>query len=149
VEDTEAQPTDKTALLARERDAWASWWSHIADVDPAATRHDGWSLKDVISHIAAWQRHSSGRLAAIGRGRPDPGPPVTDAFNEQAREEGRLRSWKDVRADAERVHEAFLATIESLPQEVLTRDEGLAAFVITVNGVEHYEEHVPDEFTTR
>ena len=115
-------------------------------MDPAATRHDGWSLKDVISHIAAWQRYSSGRLAAIGRGQPDPGPPVTDVFNEQAREEGRLRSWQDVRADAERVHEAFLATIEALSQETLTRDEGLGAFVITVNGVEHYEEHVPDEF---
>jgi len=146
---TAAQPTDKAVLLAREREAWASWWSHVADVDPAATRPDGWSLKDVISHIAAWQRYSSGRLAAIGRGRPDPGPPVTDAFNEQAREDGRLRSWQDVRADAERVHEAFLATIEAIPQEALTRDEGLGAFVITVNGVEHYEEHVPDEFGTR
>ncbi|HEY2965254.1 MAG TPA: maleylpyruvate isomerase N-terminal domain-containing protein [Actinomycetota bacterium] len=146
---TAAQSNDKAFLLAREREAWASWWLHVADVDPAATRHDGWSLKDVISHIAAWQRYSSGRLAAIGRGRPDPGPPVTDAFNEQAREEGRLRSWKDVRADAERVHEAFLATIEAVPQEALTREEGLGAFVITVNGVEHYEEHVPDEFGTR
>jgi hypothetical protein len=118
-------------------------------VDPASTRHDGWSLKDVTSHIAAWQRYSSSRLAAIGRGQPDPGPPATDAFNEQAREEGRLHSWQDVRADAERVHEAFLATIEALSQEALTRDEGLGAFVITVNGVEHYEEHVPDEFGTR
>lgn len=146
---TAAQPTNKAILLAREREAWASWWSHVAGVDPAATRHDGWSLKDVISHIAAWQRYSSGRLAAIGRGQPDPGPPDTDVFNEQAREEGRLRSWHDVRADAERAHEAFLATIEALSQEALTRDEGLGAFVITVNGVEHYEEHVPDEFGTR
>jgi hypothetical protein len=146
---TAAQSNDKAVLLAREREAWARWWSHVADVDPAATRHDGWSLKDVISHIAAWQRYSSNRLAAIGRGQPDPGPPATDAFNEQAREEGRLRSWQDVRADAERVHEAFLATIEALSQEALTRDEGLGAFVISVNGVEHYEEHVPDEFGTR
>jgi hypothetical protein len=146
---TAAQPTDKAVLLDRERDAWASWWSHVADVDPAVTRHDGWSLKDVISHIAAWQRHASGRLEALGRGRPDPGPPATDAFNEQAREDGLLRSWQDVRAEADRVHDAFLATIESLPQAALTRDDGLGAFVITVNGVEHYEEHVPDEFRVR
>jgi hypothetical protein len=149
VEVTGAQPTDKVALLAREREAWASWWSHVADVDPAATRPDGWSLKDVIWHIAAWQRYSSGRLAALGRGEPDPGPPETYAFNEQAREDAQRRSWLDVRADAESVHDAFLATIESLPQEALTRDEGLGAFVMTVNGVEHYEEHVPDEFGTR
>ena len=103
----------------------------------------------MISHIAAWQLHASGRLEALGRGRPDPGPPATDAFNERACEDGRLRSWQDVRADAERVHEAFLATIEAIPQEALTRDDGLGAFVITVNGVEHYEEHVPDEFGTR
>jgi hypothetical protein len=149
VASTAAQPTDKAVLLARERDGWASWWSHVADVDPAATRHDGRSLKDVISHIAAWQLHASGRLEALGRGRPDPGPPPTDAFNERAHEDGRLRSWQDVRADAERVHEAFLAKIEAIPQEALTRDDGLGAFVITVNGVEHYEEHVPDEFGTR
>ncbi len=146
---TAAHPSDKAVILSREREGWASWWSHIADVDPAATRPDGWSLKDVISHIAAWQRYSSDRLAAIGSGQPDPGPPVTDAFNEHAREEGLLRPWQDVRAEAERVHDAFVATIESLPQEALTRDDGLGAFIIAVNGVEHYEEHVPDEFRMR
>ena len=118
-------------------------------MDPAATRSDGWSLKDVISHIGAWQRYSSGRLGAIGHGQPDPGPPLTDAFNDHAREEALHRSWQDVRADAEHVHDAFIESIESLSNEALTRDDGLAAFVITVNGVEHYEEHVLDEFSMR
>jgi len=68
-----AHPTDRVDILGLERDAWASWWSHVADVDPAATP-DGWSLKD---------------------------------------------------------------------------DDGLAAFVVAVNGVEHYEEHLPDEFVMR
>jgi hypothetical protein len=144
-----ARPTDKAVILTRERHGWASWWSHIAGVDPAASRPDGWSLKDVVAHIAAWQRYSSGRLAALGRGEPDPGPPETDAFNEQAREDAQRRSWPDVRTDADRVHDAFVATIESLSQEVLTRNDGLAAFVVTVNGVEHYGEHLPDEFVMR
>lgn len=142
-------PTDKADIIARERRAWADWWSHVADVDPAATRPDGWSLKDVVAHIAAWQRSSSRRLAALGRGEPDPGPPETDTFNESTREVALSRSWWDVRADAERVHDAFLETIDSLSQEALTRDDGLAAFVLTVNGVEHYEEHVPDQFEMR
>ena len=147
--DTAARSTDKAVILTRERDAWASWWSHVADIDPAASRPDGWSLKDVITHIAAWQRYSSGRLASLGCGEQDPGPPETDAFNEQAREDALRHSWPDVRADAESVHDAFVATIESLSQEALTKDDGLAAFVITVNGVEHYEEHLPDEFVMR
>jgi DinB superfamily len=144
-----ARPTGKADIITRERDAWANWWSHVADVDPAATRPDGWSLRDVIWHIVAWQRYSSGRLAALGRGEPDPGPPETDAFNEQAREDARRHSWPDVRADAESVHDAFVATIDSLSQEALTRDDGLAAFVVTVNGVEHYEEHLSDAFVMR
>jgi hypothetical protein len=145
-----ARPTDKAVIHTRERDAWASWWSHVADMDPAATRPDGWSLKDVIWHIAWWQRYSTGRLAALGRGEPDPGPPPdTEAFNKQAREDARRRSWRDVRADAEAVHDAFVATIESLSQETLTKDDGLAAFVVAVNGVEHYQEHLPDEFVMR
>lgn len=107
-------------------------------------------MKDVISHIAAWQRYSTGRLAAIGRDQPDPGPPpVIDDFNDHAREEARDRSWQDVRSDAERVHDTFVEMIESLSQEALTREDGLAAFVITVNGVEHYEEHLLDDFTMR
>lgn len=144
-----ARPTDKADILGREREAWASWWWHVADVDPDATRPDGWSLKDVIWHIAGWQRYSSGRLAALGRGEPDPGPPDTDAFNERAREDAQRRSWRDVRADAESVHDAFVAMIESLSQETLTKADGLAAFVVAVNGVEHYEEHLPDEFVMR
>jgi Mycothiol maleylpyruvate isomerase N-terminal domain len=150
VENIATRPTDKGTLLEREREAWASWWSHVTDVDPAATRCDGWSLKDVISHVAAWQRYSSGRLATIGRGRPDPGPPPdTDDFNELARKEALDRSWHEVRLEAERVHDGFIEAIESLSPEALTRDEGLTAFVVTVNGVEHYAEHLRDEFSRR
>lgn len=142
-----AYPTDPAVILARERDAWTGWWTHVADVDPDATRPDGWSLKDVVAHIAAWQRYSSGRLAAIGRGEPDPGPPgVEDDFNAAARESSRTRSWEDVRAEAEWAHEAFVRTIETVPQDALARDDGLGAFVVAVNGVEHYEEHLPDVF---
>lgn len=141
--------TDKVVILTRDRHAWGSWWSHVADVNPAALRADGWSLKDVVFHIAAWQQYSTKRLAALGRGELDPGPPETDVFNERAREAAQRRSWPEVRTDAEQVHDAFLAMIESLPQEALTRDEGLAAFVSTVNGVDHYKEHLPDEFLMR
>lgn len=142
-----ARPTDKAAILELEREAWAGWCAHIDGVDPDATRADGWSLKDVVAHIAAWQRHSSERLAAIGRGEPDPGPPaVEDDFNAGAREASLRRSWDEVRTEADRAHETFVATIENVPQVALARDDGLGAFVVAVNGVEHYEEHLPDVF---
>jgi hypothetical protein len=142
-----ARPTDAATILAREREAWAGWWSHVASVDPEATRPDGWSLKDVTAHIAAWQRYSSERLAAIGRGEPDPGPPATeDDFNAGAREASLRRSWAEVRDEAEWAHEAFVATIAAVPQDALARDNGLGAVVAAVNGVEHYDEHLPDVF---
>lgn len=144
------RPTDKATILAREREAWTGWWAHVEGVDPGATRPDGWSLKDVIAHIAAWQRYSAERLAALGRGEPDPGPPAAeDDFNAGVRETSRSRSWDEVRAEAERAHEAFVATIGSVPEDTFARDDGLGAFVVAVNGVEHYEEHLPDEFRGR
>lgn len=143
------RPTDKATILALEHEGWAGWWAHVEEVDPDATRPDGWSLKDVVAHIAAWQRSSVGRLAALGRGEPDPGPPATeDDFNAAAREASRSRSWQQVRAEAERAHEAFVSTIEAVPEDALARHDGLGAFVAAVNGVEHYEEHLPDEFRT-
>ncbi|HEU4354143.1 MAG TPA: DinB family protein [Actinomycetota bacterium] len=141
------RPTDKGTILARERDGWAAWWVHVEGVDPDATRPDGWSLKDVIAHIAAWQRYSAERLAALGRGEPDPGPPAAeDDFNAVAREVSLSRSWEEVRTEAERAHHEFVATIEAVPENMFAMDEGLGAFVVAVNGVEHYEEHVPDVF---
>ena len=142
-------PTDTTTILAREREGWADWLAQVEGVDPDATRSDGWSLKDVVAHIAAWQRYSAGRLAALGRGESDPGPPAAeDDFNARVREASRSRSWEEVRAEAERAHDAFLATIEAVSDQAFARDEGLGAFVVAVNGVEHYEEHLPDEFRT-
>ena len=96
-----ADPANKADIIARERRAWTNWWSHVADVDPAAIRPDGWSLKDVIAHLSGRQRHSSDRLATLGGEEPDPGPPETDVFNEQVREEALSRSWWDVRSEAE------------------------------------------------
>lgn len=143
-------PTDTATILAREREGWAAWWAHVEGVDPQATRSDGWSLKDVVAHIAAWQRYSAGRLAALGRGEMDPGQPAAeDDFNAGAREASRSRSWEDVRAEAERAHNAFVSTIEAVPEHTFARDDGLGAFVVAVNGVEHYEEHLPDEFRGR
>jgi hypothetical protein len=147
VTDLRYPTTDPTEILERECAAWSDWWAHIADIDPDAARPDGWTLKDVIAHIAAWQRYSADRLSALGRGEHDPGPPATeDDFNAGAREASLRRSWAEVRDEAERAHEAFVATIEALPQDALTRDDGLGAFVVAVNGVEHYEEHMPDVF---
>ena len=141
------RPTDKATILALEHEGWAAWWAHLEGVEPDATRPDGWSLKDVIAHIAAWQRYSAERLAALGRGEPDPGPPAAeDDFNTGAREASLSRSWEEVRAEAERAHRGFVATIEAVPEDTFARNEGLGAFVVAANGAEHYEEHLPDEF---
>jgi hypothetical protein len=141
-----ARTTDKAAILELEREAWVGWCAHIDGVDPDATRADGWSLKDVVAHIAAWQRYWPG-----GSRRSDVVSRTRDAGGRGRLQRRRPRGvavapWEEVRAEAERAHDAFVSTIEAVHEDAFARDDGLGAFVVAVNGVEHYEEHLPDVF---
>ena len=136
--------TDKQGLLALESEYHERWRSGIRGVAPEATRGDGWPLKAVVAHVAAWQRQATGRLREIDGGRTDPGPPDVDAFNAEVLAASRIRPWQEIEADAEHARREFREIGEALPEEVFPANERLVAYVWGSNGLYHYAEHSSD-----
>jgi hypothetical protein len=136
---------DMADLIEEETLAHDRWWASLAEIPPDATRPDGWTLQDVVAHVAAWQRYSTGRIATILRDGTDPGPPGdTDRFNEDARSVG--EGWEQVREGALEAHGRLLDSISSLREARLSENDGLIPFIVRVNGSEHYEEHPASDF---
>lgn len=140
---SEGVPLRRAALLTLEGDAHARWQALLTRTAPEAARADGWTLKDVVAHVAAWQRLAVRRLEEIARGevreRTD-----TDTFNARVRLETAALSWEAVAAEADEAHRAFLAALEAVSPSALEANDGWGAFVVTVNGFGHYAEHMRD-----
>ncbi len=136
-------PLRRGALIALEQDLRARWERVVASTAPGATRADGWTLKDVVAHIAAWQRRAVARLEAIGAGAGREAIDA-DAFNERVRAESAGLDWQSVRAEADAADLAFRAALAAVPSSVLEAEQGLGAFVVAVNGFGHYAEHLHD-----
>jgi hypothetical protein len=137
----------KAEFLRRESAAHDRWWSALAGISLDAVRSDGWTLNEVVAHIAAWQRYSTGRIRAIAESGGDPGPPDDeDGFNERAR--AAAGPWEETVREATEAHRALLDLVGSLPEERVFLDDGLIEFIVLVNGSEHYDEHPASDLTT-
>jgi uncharacterized damage-inducible protein DinB len=129
---------ERNELTAREAEAWASFVSLLESL-PADRREtpeldDGWSVKDVLWHVAYWwddlaERLTSGNYEEDGE---------TDARNARELERSRAMSWLDVSAGLaerrERMLAAWVAEAEPAgdPQEWFESET-----------IEHYDEHGP------
>ncbi|MEZ4502518.1 MAG: class II aldolase/adducin family protein [Dehalococcoidia bacterium] len=140
---SEGVPLHASVLRTLERDGYRRWEQAIAEVSPDATRADGWTLKEVVAHVSAWQQFAIERVRAMERG-DVPRRTDVDSFNAQVQSRARAMSWDDVRAEAASAHEAFLDALASTEADTLRDQDGLGAYVFAVNGYGHYEEHLGD-----
>ncbi len=107
---------------------------------------DGWRARDVLAHIALWERAANWKLT----GAPVPNaadlmdrdPWDLDAFNEAMRERWRDRSAADVVAELRAAHEALVATVQEAPDEDCA-PQGRVWVAIHEDGAGHYEHHLP------
>ncbi|HLZ69600.1 MAG TPA: maleylpyruvate isomerase N-terminal domain-containing protein [Dehalococcoidia bacterium] len=123
-----AFPESKDALLNRIRAARSALDADLAGVPDArlaATGADGWSLKDHLAHIAAWERV----LIALLRGAPEHEAFAinqsalatldTDGVNAILRERGAALPPDAVRAEFHAAHAAVLAEVQEMPESAL------------------------------
>ncbi len=114
----------------------------------------GWSVKDVLAHIAAWEKRCLDGIETGLRG----GTPIwpeagytwqdTDRLNEETFQENKDRSLEDVQTESRKSYEQFLALVERLSDEDLndpqrfpwTEGESILAFIAD-NSYNHYREH--------
>jgi hypothetical protein len=114
-------------------------------VEPALD--DGWSVKDVLAHITAWEQLC---LGWIREDRREEGPFTEDTLNKlNARiyEENRARSLTDVLDASKRSFVEIAAMVEQLPPDRLAAAPAWAparplAEIISSNSDEHYREHI-------
>jgi len=107
------------------------------------TLPNGWSVKDLLAHIAAWEwrcaflldeaHHTNAPLKAI---------PDVEALNREIYQERLEWSWTEAEVDFRNAHQALLKSIWDLPAERL--NDPFIQQAIAEETWEHYAEHLPD-----
>ncbi len=170
--DSTAHPTTKADLLHRLREARLSWDNLVATVpDEIATGPnlpDGSSVKDLLAHVAAYERWTAAQIRAANEGREPtamelygreelPGEADgwnTDQINDAIREQYRDLSLAEAREFAGTAFNDLVEALEAMPEEELLHpggqswvgEENLLA-AIPGQSYEHYAMHI-DELRT-
>lgn len=150
--------TKKMALIEEVRSSWWQLQQVLEMLDePEMTRiaiQDGWTAKDIIAHIAFWERNMLGWLNEAARGerpsRSDSGLTAADVdkMNAANYEENVQRPLHDVLKEAAEVHKALMDAILALPEDPNDRqyalwEDGKPPWsMIEGNTSEHYAEHI-------
>ena len=104
---------------------------------------NGWSVKDLLGHIAAWEWRCAALLeASHNTNAPLQAEPDVDALNQEVYAERQAWGWEDVEYDFRAAHQAVLEAIRHLPQERLNED--FVRQSIAGETWEHYAEHLAD-----
>ena len=154
------QNMDKTMVLNTIQTEWEQFESLLAPLDETQvctpTLEGGWSIKDIMAHIASWENICSRWLEQCIRGEtPRPTERVDDQSNERIYHENRDCSLDEVQHFFQQVHEQFLQKVErlfsTLTQEDITTSHRFAwtefwpgsslLAVIADNSYEHYQDH--------
>lgn len=142
------------AMTRRERDRLDAL---VASLTPEQLTQGGleggWSVKDVLAHITAWERRCTWTLATergdpLGEPEAGVGPDDVGEFNAAAYAANRDRDLDDVLADAALSYAALLDAVAEVPDSALdlpgtvswTRQRPLSQY-IRDNADEHYREH--------
>jgi uncharacterized protein (TIGR03083 family) len=141
------RPASRADLLARERADWDELIATWRGLPEAALRQPGacgpgWSVKDVMNHVAAWQEaalriipeYLAGRRATLGHG--------TDRFNALQHAADQKRSLAATRRRLSRARRALLHLIEQVPDDALLDPAGRITWWVRYTTYAHYGEHI-------
>jgi hypothetical protein len=135
----------KEALLAQMDHDWAhlhAVLSSLSDADLAQLQTGyGWSLKDVVVHLAAWEQEALVVIDAALQGQPIADYSDADTWNARFYQAGTDLPPGQARADLVAAVDAVRQRIAALPAEQIT---GTVADWATVSN--HFADHL-DDFT--
>ena len=120
---------NKSELLSWLREEDRQWKGFLDQFgserldQPGVTGH--WSMKDIVAHLAAWNRGMVARFRAAQRGEPEPPPPWPanlqgddDRLNAWIYETYHGRSVREVLDESDQIFQDLLTAIEALPDNV-------------------------------
>ena len=119
---------DKSGLLSWLQEEYRGWEGFLDQISPAHMDQPGvaadWSVKDIVAHLAGWNRWLVDRLRAAVRREPEPPPPwpahlqTDDEINAWIYETNRGRSVPDVLDESQQIFQQLRAVIEDFPDDV-------------------------------
>jgi len=139
----------REALIAREAEAWAEFRAEVDRLTPEQrevpnANAEGWSVRDVLWHIAYWWNDLSRLVEEVNSGTAFVEPPeddeATNADNARVLAESRQMTIDAVERAVEAARARLLSAWSELTDPV---DEGLERWFVWET-IEHYEEHVED-----
>jgi hypothetical protein len=135
---------DRQEMVREEDRAWAEVQDLVGrltpeQVDRPGLNVEGWSVKDLLWHLACWAAESGLQLERIAAGTYAEPEQDTDELNARFLEEGRRRDLAAVRTE--------LTAARTRATQALGRIDELTPPAIEwfeESGVEHYREHLPE-----
>ena len=122
----------KRALVGLSDDALRRPWCGV------------WGVREILAHIAGWQREMIPVLERVARGEKPIPDGVSyedvDAWNARHVAARRGLTVEGVRAELDTSHRDFLATARAVPEARFAPDK-TATRVVDLNGPHHYREH--------
>jgi len=138
--------SDKEKVLSDCDEAYGELREAIAGLDESRARAvwlGTWGVKEILIHIAAWDREMAPALDRIGRGQA-PYPAGTyddfDAWNARFVEAGKDAPLHEILVDLEASHHGLVAAAKALGDEHFG-GEAAAGELFQGTGAKHYREH--------
>jgi hypothetical protein len=134
----------KEELLRIERKGWVAF-SELVDRVPAGRSEeptldpDGWSLKDLLWHMASWDGEAARALEQVRLGTYEDGDWSTEEKNERFLVEGRAIDLATVRAEWLASRDRVLAEMAAAPKVTAPVEEWFSE-----SAYKHIEDHAPE-----
>ena len=138
----------KDDLLARIDEGWREFRArvrHVGREGMSRRTTAGWTYRDLLAHVAAWEEEAARGLRALREGGEIPRfgtDAAVDAFNARAIEERRLVGAEAIVDELEAAHRTLVALVRDLRPE-LVPDPRLQRWVAG-NTFGHYAEHAAE-----
>lgn len=151
--------TDRVSLLAAIQAGRAAFDTLLgqfaADELETAYPPDGWSVKDMMAHIAYWENYALGRLQEAADGSTpqllgELTDEALDRINQAVLDAGPAQPLAAVQADYARVYQELWTMLQTLPDATddpwwdLWPGPDAPLNLIRYNTTDHYEEHASD-----
>jgi hypothetical protein len=138
--------SDKRHVLHDAEEAYAELQDAIRDLDDAEASRPWlgtWGVREILIHIAAWDREMTPALERIGRGEapyPDGAYDDFDGWNARFVEARTGAKPAEIVADLEASHRGFMAVASRLDESLFGAD-GRARALVDGIAPQHYREH--------
>ncbi|MGE5603298.1 MAG: ClbS/DfsB family four-helix bundle protein [Nitrososphaerales archaeon] len=117
----------KSELMIWLHDKYREWQDLLKRIGTTRMEEPGvsgdWSMKDIVSHLTAWNHWLALRMKAAVRGEPEPAPPwpahlkTDDEISAWIHQSTRGRALSETLETAHLAFQEFLTVVESLPAD--------------------------------